>query len=463
MAAAGTVGETLRIELLEPPETNYARSGNVSIAYQVVGEGPLDLVWIPSQAHHVEFNWENPSMARFLSRLASISRLLVFDKRGTGMSDRVAGTATLEERMDDIRAVMDAAGSERAMISGLGDGGPLAALFAATYPERTAALVLVNSTPRFVRSPEFPWLHTRAEMERSIEEAVRHWGDRAHFAERFGRGSPSATEEERRAFARSMRLSVSPGSMAAYFRMNLDVDVCDVLPLIRVPTLVMHRTNIEFSDIRNGRYLAEHIPGARLVELPGRDFAPQLGDSDRLFAELEGFLKEVVEGPPWEAEPDRVLATVLFTDIVDATARAAKLGDRAWRQLLQKHHDSVRSQLGRFRGKEMDTAGDGFFATFDGPARAIRCACAIHEAMLDLDLDVRAGLHSGECELVDGKAGGIAVHIGARIASLAEPGEVLVSSTVKDLVAGSGIAFKDRGEHQLKGISEAWRLFTVVP
>jgi class 3 adenylate cyclase len=277
------------------------------------------------------------------------------------------------------------------------------------------------------------------------------------------RGSPSATEEEREGFARVVRLSVSPGSMAAYLRMNLDVDVCDVLPLIRVPTLVMHRTNIEFGDIRNGRYLAEHIPGARLVELPGRDFAPQLGDSDRLFAELEGFLKEVVEGAPWDAEPDRVLATVLFTDIVDATARAVELGDRAWRQLLQKHHDSVRSQLGRFRGKEMDTAGDGFFATFDGPARAIRCAWAIHETLHDLDLDVRAGLHSGECELVDGKVGGIAVHIGARIASLAEPGEVLVSSTVKDLVAGSGIEFKDRGEHQLKGISEAWRLFTVVP
>jgi class 3 adenylate cyclase len=460
MAAAGAVGETFR---MEPPETRYARSGDLSIAYQVVGEGPLDLVWIPSQAHHVELNWENAPVARFLSRLASISRLLIFDKRGTGMSDRVAGTATLEERMDDIRAVMDAAGSDRAVISGLGDGGPLAALFAATYPERTAALILVNSTPRFVRSPEFPWLPTRAGWERWTEETVRHWGDRALFAERFGRGSPSATEEEREGFARVVRLSVSPGSMAAYLRMNLDVDVCDVLPLIRVPTLVMHRTNIEFGDIRNGRYLAEHIPGARLVELPGRDFAPQLGDSDRLFAELEGFLKEVVEGAPWEVEPDRVLATVLFTDIVGATARAAELGDRAWRQLLQKHHDSVRSQLGRFRGKEMDTAGDGFFATFDGPARAIRCALAIHEAMLDLDLAVRAGLHSGECELVDGKAGGIAVHIGARIASLAEPGEVLVSSTVKDLVAGSGIVFKDRGEHQLKGISEDWRLFTVVP
>jgi len=245
--------------------------------------------------------------------------------------------------------------------------------------------------------------------------------------------------------------------------MNLDVDVCDVLPLIRVPTLVMHRTHMEFLDIRSGRYLAEHIPGARLVELPGRDFAPQLGDPDRLFDELESFLKEVVEGEPWEAEPDRILATVLFTDIVGSTARAAELGDRAWRQLLQKHHETVRSQLGRFRGKEIDTAGDGFFATFDGPARAIRCAFAIRASTRELELDVRAGLHSGECELVDGKAGGIAVHIGARVASLAQPGEVLVSSTVKDLVAGSGIEFKDRGEHQLKGISDAWHLFAVLP
>ena len=447
---------------MRPPRTQYARSGDVYLAYQVVGEGPLDLVFIPGLTHHVELVWENPPQARFFTRLASIGRLLLFDKRGTGMSDRVAG-ATLEVRMDDIRAVMDAAGSDRAVVCGLGDGGPLSALFAATYPERTTALVLLNSTPRFVRSPGLPWLPAQAEWERRIEETVRSWGDHEAAAERFGRQSPSATEEERRGFARIMRLSVSPGSAAAYLRMSLDVDICDVLPLIRVPTLVMSRTQIEGMDIRSARYMAEHIPRACLVELPGRDFAPQLGDPDRFFAELESFLEEVVEGEPWEAEPDRVLATVLFTDIVDSTARAAELGDRAWRQLLQKHHETVRSQLGRFRGKEMDTAGDGFFATFDGPARAIHCAFAIRESVRELDLEVRAGLHSGECELVDGKAGGIAVHIGARVASLAEPGEVLVSSTVKDLVAGSGIEFEDRGEHQLKGISEGWHLFTVVP
>ena len=444
---------------MEPPATRYTRSGDVSIAYQVVGDGPLDLVWIPSLAHHVEFNWENPVVAGFLRRLATVSRLLVFDKRGTGMSDRVAGSATLEERMDDIRAVMDAAGSEHAVVSGLGDGGPLAALFAATYPERTAGLVLIQSLPRFVRSPELPWLPSRSEMERRADDMIDHWGDPDHFAKRFREGSPSATDEECRAFARVVRFSVSPGSMAAYLRMNLDVDVRDVLPLIRVPTLVLGRTEV---DIRSSRYLAEHVPGARLVELPGRDFAPQLGEPEPLFAELQTFLEQIAEGEPWEVEPDRVLATVLFTDIVDATATAAALGDRAWSSLLQKHHEVVRSELRRFRGKEIDTAGDGFFASFDGPARAIRCACAVRDGIRDLDLEVRAGLHSGECELVDDKVGGIAVHIGARIASLARPGEVLVSSTVKDLVAGSGIAFEDRGTHELKGIAQPWQVFSVA-
>jgi class 3 adenylate cyclase len=447
---------------VELPETRYTQAGDVNIAYQVVGEGPLDLVFIPSLTHHIELVWENPVQAQFFRRLASLGRLLLFDKRGSGMSDRVDG-ATLEERMDDIRAVMDAAGSERAVLCGLGEGGPLCALFAATYPERTTALVLIHAAARMVRSPDLPWLPTRAEREREIAEAVRGWADPEVVAERFAQGSPSATDEQRRAFARVMRFSVSPGSAAAYLRMNLDVDIREVLPLIRVPTLVIQRTELTGLDPRNGRYLAEHIPRARLVELPGRDFAPQLGDTDRLFAELEGFVLEVVEGEGWEAEPDRILATVLLTDIVGSTERAATLGDRAWRELLQKHHETVRSQLARFRGQEMDTAGDGFFATFHGPARAIRCALATRDGVRELDLDVRAGLHTGECELVDGKAGGIAVHIGARVAALAKPGEVLVSSTVKDLVAGSGIAFEDRGEHQLKGISEPWHLFTVVP
>jgi class 3 adenylate cyclase len=446
---------------MDVPETRYTRSGDLNIAYQVVGEGPLDLVFIPSLTHHVELVWENPPQARFFGRLASIGRLLLFDKRGTGMSDRVVGVPTLEARMDDIRAVMDAAGSERAVLFGLGDGGPLCALFAATYPERTTALVLLNTGPRMVRSPELPWLPTRAERERQAEEMVRRWGDREDWVDRFGRGSPSSTEEERQGFARVIRLSVSPGSAAAYLRMNLDVDVCSVLPLIRVPTLVMYRTEIEGMDARTGQYLAEHIQGARLVELAGRDFAPQIGDTDRILAELDDFLSGVVAEKQWQAEPDRVLATVLFTDIVDATTRAVELGDRAWRELLQKHHDAIRRQLTRFRGRAVDTAGDGFFATFDGPARAIHCACAIRESLGELGIEVRAGLHTGECERDGEKVTGIAVHIGARVAAIAQAGEVLVSRTVKDLVAGSGIELDDRGEHELKGVPGDWQLFAV--
>jgi class 3 adenylate cyclase len=448
---------------MEPPRTHYTRSGDVHIAYQVLGEGPLDLVYIAGLTQNVEVVWENRSHAKFLGRLASLGRLLLFDKRGTGMSDRIAEVPTLETRMDDVRAVMDAAGSEHAVIIGTYDGGALGALFAATYPERTSALVLYHALPRFVRNPELPWLETRAEYERRGEEVVRHWGDAEWFADTwFGPLVPSATREELMGWARYFRLSGSPGSVGTFWRANADLDVCDVLPLIRVPTLVVSRTHVQRADIRTARYLAERIPGARLVELPGRDNIPSIGDSDSILAEFEAFFADVAEGKQWEAEPDRVLATVLFTDIVDSTARAAELGDRAWREVVVEHHEIVRSHLARFRGKEVDTAGDGFFATFDGPARAIHCACAIRHAVEGLGIDVRAGLHSGECELMDGKAGGIAVHTGARISSLAGPGEVLVSSTVKDLVAGSGIEFVDRGEHELKGLPEAWHLFEVV-
>ena len=447
---------------MERPETHYTRSGNVHIAYQVLGEGPVDLVYISGLTQHVELVWET-HQAPFLSQLASLGRLIRFDKRGTGMSDRAADFQTLETRMDDIRAVMDAVDSDKAVLIGYYDGGALGALFAATYPERTSALVLFHALPRFVRSPELPWLETRAEYERRSEEVVRHWDDREWIAEKWLRPlMPSATREQLWRLGRYQTLSASPGAVRTFRRTNADLDVCDVLPLIRVPTLVMSRTHVERADIRTARYLAEHIPRARLVELPGHDHTPTLGDSERVLKELEGFLADVVEGKQWAAEPERVLATVLFTDIVDATTRAIEVGDRAWRELLEKHHEAVRSQLGHFRGKEMDTAGDGFFATFDGPARAIQSACAIRESLRVLGLDVRAGVHTGECELIDGKVGGIAVHIGARIAALAGPGEVLVSSTVKDLVAGSGIDFQDHGRHELKGISEPWHLFEVV-
>jgi class 3 adenylate cyclase len=446
---------------MEPPETRYATSGDVHIAYPVVGEGPLDLVFVPSLTHHIELVWENPPQARFFRAPRLVRAPAPLRQARNGDVGPVRRRPDTGDALDDIRAVMDVSGSERAALIGLGDGGPLAALFAATYPERTIALVLIHTAPRFTRSPEFPWLPTRAERERQIEEAVRTWADCSAVAKRFVSGSPSATEEERQGFGRVIRLSVSPGAAASYLRMNLDVDIRDVLPLIRVPTLVVQRTEISALDVREGRYNAEHIPGARLVELPGCDFAPQLGDTDRLLGELDKFLSDVAAGGEWQAEPDRVLATVLFTDIVDATTRAAGLGDSAWRELLHRHHDAIRGELGRFRGNEVDTAGDGSFATFDGPARAIRCACAIRDSLRDLDLEVRAGLHTGECERDGERMTGIAVHIGARVAAMAGPGEVLVSRTVKDLVAGSGIELDDRGEHELKGVPGDWQLFSV--
>jgi class 3 adenylate cyclase/pimeloyl-ACP methyl ester carboxylesterase len=442
------------------PETHYAKSGDVNIAYQVVGDGPPDLVAV-DVISHIELDWEIPSKARFFTRLASICRLLKVNQRGTGMSDRDVGVPTLEMRMDDIRAVLDAVGSERAVLFGLGDAAPLSVLFAATYPERTSGLILMNASPRFVKSPRLPWLPTREETQRRADDFERRWGETAFADEVIGMTNPGATDEERRDVARVFRLSVSPGAAATYIRMNIDVDVSDLLPLIRVPTLVMHRKDGGAWDIRSGRYLSDHIPGARFVELPGADFLPALGDQETLFAELESFLADVVAGKRAELEPDRLLATVLFSDIVGSSEKAASLGDRAWRELLQRHHELVRRQLDRFRGKEVDTAGDGFFASFDGPARAIACGCAIAEAMPELGLEVRVGLHTGECELVDGKVAGIAVHTGARVAACAQPGEVLVSSTVKDLVAGSGLAFEDRGQHQLKGIPGEWRLYAV--
>jgi class 3 adenylate cyclase/pimeloyl-ACP methyl ester carboxylesterase len=448
---------------VETPETHYAKSGDVHVAYQVVGDAPRDLVYIPNGPHHVELNWENPPVARFLERLATLARLIAFDKRGTGMSDGVAGVPTLDARMDDVRAVMDAANSDSAVLFAVGDAGPLAALFAATFPERTLGLVLVNSWPRFVKGPDFPWLPSRGEAEQMIEENLRRAVDPARRSEFFTWGNPDVTEEEIRSFTRVFRNSVSPGTRYALQRWNLDVDVSDILPSIRVPTLVLHRPAIRGPDIRSGRYFASHIPGARLVELPGRNFGPPLGDTEPLFAELERFLEQVVASRGRkDTEHERVLATVLFTDIVDATRKASEVGDREWRELLRRHHDLIRAHLSEFRGKEVDTAGDGFFATFDGPARAIECACAIRDGVRTLDVEVRTGVHTGECEVIDDKVAGIAVHIGARVASLASPGEVLVSRTVKDLVAGSGIGFRDCGEQELKGVPGEWHLYAVT-
>lgn len=444
-----------------PPQTRFARSGDVGVAYQVLGEGHSDLVYVPAMAHHVELAWELRPHAAFFRRLATLGRLLLFDKRGTGMSGRVAGLPTLESRMDDIRAVMDAAESERAVIYGSWDGAALAALFAATYPERTTALVLFNPAPRFVRSPELSWLPTRIEYERQGNEAVRHWGDPDWLVERYwSLLLPSATLEEVRGYGRMVRFSLDPDSYAAYRRMNLDLDVSGVLSLIRVPTLVMSRTQVERCDIRTARFVAAQIPGARLVEMPGRDLGAPYGDPEAVISELKAFLAKIAEMESWQV-PDRVLATVLFTDLVGATVKAVELGPR-WAKLLGDHNTVINRELLRFRGRTIDTAGDGFFASgFDGPARAIRCACSIRDAITDLGLAIRVGVHTGECDLVDQKLSGLAVHIGARVAAQADAGEVLVSGTVKDLVAGSGINFEPRGVRELKGVGE-WPLYAVT-
>jgi class 3 adenylate cyclase len=444
------------------PDTRYARSGDLNIAYQALGEGPPDLVYIQGGFNHVELDWEEDHSARFYRRLGSISRLLRFDKRGTGMSDRPVELPSLDTRMDDVRAVLDAVDSERAVLFATGDGGFLGTVFAATYPERTAGLVLFNSAPRVTRCPGMPWLRTRAELEERFQAVIGHWGDLEWMANTTKVATPSASHDELLRAARRARLSHSPAAVAAYLLPNLDLDVRDVLPSIRVPTLVMYRTVPPIPSEQNGRYLAEHIPTARLVELPGADIAPSRGDQEALFTELERFLTESAQERAREAGRDRVLATILFTDLVDATGHASELGDRRWRELVEQHHRLIRTQLGYFRGREIDTAGDGFFATFDGPARAIRCACAIRDGVRELGLEIRAGLHTGECELMDNKVGGIAVHIGARVAAAAQPSEVLVSRTVKDLVAGSGIGLDDRGTHELKGVPGEWQLYAVA-
>ena len=450
--------------MVTPPVTQYARSGDVSIAYQVVGEGEHDIVLIPGFVSNVELGWQNPRYVDFYERLASVGRLIIFDKRGTGLSDRVSGIANLETRMDDVRAVMDAAGSERAALIGISEGGPMTVLFAATYPERTTGAVLYGSNgPVLTWTQETPWQRTREESLRRIEEGERRWGtyEAARDAvENWVAPSMAGDEEFVDWWATYTRMSASPGAAAALWRMNLEIDIRHVLPAVRVPMLVIHRTG-DVIPVEGARYLAAHIPGAELLELPGGDHA-YFVRAEEILDPLVGFLRRVWAQGAWDEEPDRVLSTVLFTDIVGSTARAAEVGDRAWRGIVEEHHALVRAQLARHRGREVDTAGDGFFASFDGPARAIRCATSISEGVRSLGLEVRAGLHTGECELVDGKVGGIAVAIGARVAAQAGPGEVLVSSTVKDLVAGSGIAFEDRGAAELKGVPGEWRLFAVA-
>jgi pimeloyl-ACP methyl ester carboxylesterase len=435
------------------PETRYAQSAEVNIAYQVFGDGPRDLIAALPFLSHLEHNWEHPAVARAWRRLGSLGRVILFNQRGVGLSDPVPTVPTLEERMVDMGAVMDAVGSQRAVVLGMSDGGPVAMLFAATYPERVEALVLLGTFARRTRSDDYPGGRRMEEMEQLLEAIPEHWGTGLVAS----LTAPSLAEDEvyRAWAARLERLAASPGTIVRLARASAETDVRDILPSIRVPTLVLHRTEDPFFEVDGGRYLAERIPGARFVELAGRDY---IANADDLIDEVAEFLT----GSRPLREPDRVLATVLFTDIVGSTERAAELGDRRWRDLLERHHAVVRRQLQRFQGTEVDTAGDGFLAAFDGPARAIHCAATIVEAVRALGIDIRAGIHTGECEVVDAKIGGIAVHIGARVGALAGAGEVLVSSTVKDLVVGSGIEFAERGAHLLKGVPGEWRLYSVT-
>jgi class 3 adenylate cyclase len=426
----------------------------------VVGDGPIDLVLVLGFTTHLELQWESPPQARFFERLASFSRLIIFDKRGTGLSDPVTEAPTLELRIDDVRAVMDAAGSERAALLGISEGGPMSVLFAATHPERVSALVLHGAMGRTTEAPDYPWATPAEALRESAAEFIApNWGQDAEGMLELFSPSLAGNQEAADFTARLERSAASPSMVQQIFEMFLDIDVRDVLPTIRVPTLVLHRRGDRVVNRRAGEELAAQIPGARYVELPGIDHVPWAGDSEDVLGEIEEFLT----GARSVAEPDRVLATVMFTDICGSTERAAELGDARWRELLAAHHGAVRRELEQYRGHEVKTLGDGTLATFDGPARAIRCGSAIAEASRAAGLEVRIGLHAGEVEVMDDDVGGIAVHIAARVGALAAPGEVLVTSTVKDLVAGSGIPFTDRGETQLRGIADEWRLFAATP
>jgi pimeloyl-ACP methyl ester carboxylesterase/class 3 adenylate cyclase len=436
------------------PEIKYARSGDVSIAYEVIGDGPIDLIIVHGWVASIEGLRGAPAFDQFIQRLTYFARVIQFDKRGTGMSDRVTQAATLEERMDDVRAVMDDIGSQRAAVMGISEGGVMAALFAATFPERTSALIMYGSyAQRHSPTTEDEWL--------IYSEEIRHdWGSAAAARQRLAWMAPSLADDKQQIalLQKVMRIGASPSAAIALARMINEIDIRQVLPTIRVPSLIIHRNGDIGQPVADGRYLGEHIPSAKYVELPGVDHLPWIGDADAILDEIEEFLT----GARQPLEHNRMLATIMFTDIVSSTERAHELGDRKWLELLDQHNALVRKELVRYRGVEMDTTGDGFFATFDGPARAIRCALAIRDDVQQLGIQVRADLHTGECEMLGKKVGGIAVHIGARVMAHSGGNEVLVSSTVKDLVAGSGIKFEDRGVHALKGVQDEWHLYAVA-
>ena len=440
---------------MDGPRTRYALNGDIHLAYSVTGEGPLDILYVPTWLQQMEALWEEPAIAAFLRRIARFGRLIMFDRRGSGMSDPLVGTPTLEEQMDDVLAVLDAAGSERTGLFAQFEGGPMAMLFAATYPERTGALALYDTFACTMRSEELPWASDPGVRELGVDRLVEGWGT----GERMRAFAPSIADDPEKLawFGKLERLAMSPGMVRPIMRLIGQWDVRAVLPSIQVPTLVLHRQDDPVIDPRHAEYLAARIPNARHVMLPPGDPLPLIADGPLIVDELEEFFT----GARRPQEPDRVLATVMFTDIVDSTARAADLGDARWRDLLERHDTLVRAHLDRHRGREVKSTGDGFLATFDGPARAIRCACDITVEVRRLGLDVRAGLHTGELEVRGADVAGMAVHIGARIGSLAGAGEVLVSGTVKDLVVGSELEFADRGVHPLRGVPGEWRVFSV--
>lgn len=454
---------------MEIPETRYAKTADgVHIAYQVVGDGPVDILFVLGWVTHIERMWTEPRFARFFTRLSSFARVMLFDKRGVGLSDRVPEDRlpSLEVRMDDARAVMDAVGSERAVVLGVSEGGPMAMLFAATYPERTIALIAYGTSACWNNAPDYPWAVPNEDLDEGIiafrERRERLWGTK-DLAKEFLADSfaPDLADDEPTLawLADYMRNAASPGAVNALSLMNRAIDVRSALPVIHVPALVLARDGDLDYAAEETKWLADQIRGARFVSFPGNEHLFVMGRQDDLLDEIERFVAEV-RGE--EADLDRVLATLMFTDMVGSTEKAAELGDKGWRDLVERHHGVVRALLGRFRGKEVDTAGDGFFATFDGPARGVRCATAITEAVRDLGIEVRAGVHTGEVETIAGKVGGIAVNVAARIASLAAPSEVLVSHTVQGLVSGSGLTFEDAGEHELKGVPDRWHLYRVV-
>jgi class 3 adenylate cyclase/alpha-beta hydrolase superfamily lysophospholipase len=439
------------------PEIRYAKSGDVNIAYVSFGDGDLDLLLVPGFVSHLEVSGELPQIQHLGARISSFARLILFDKRGTGLSDPVTDAPTLEERMDDLRAVLDAVGSERAALFGASEGVPLAILFAATHPERVQALCLYGGMARTTWSEDHPWAMHKEDLMRANDELILPFWGQGIMPEIF---SPSLADDPAvvRWSARMERYAASPAMVRKLFELFYDTDVRDILPLIKVPTLILHRTGDRLVNIRSGRYLAEHIPGARIVELPGIDHAGYAGDADAMIDEVQEFLTGVRGSP----DLDRVLATVMFTDIVGSTEKAVNLGDRKWRELLDEHDKIVARNVEQFRGRYVKHTGDGFLATFDGPGRAIKCARALRAAMAGLGIQIRAGVHAGEVELRGDDVGGIAVHIAARVAALAGPEEILVSSTVKDLVVGSGITFSERGSHELKGVPGEWRLYSVA-